>query len=268
MKMLLSIMIALSCQLGRAENVIQDTSIYVIATKEAWLESKGQGAFIPASLKEEGFIHASTWSQLVPVLNTYYKGAKNLVVLELMTFYVSSPVEYEYVESWKQSFPHIYGPLKIEHVWKVHPISSRVDGTFAENVIAGLNKKFRCRPLSLSKDLAPEIFMSFSEDASLHSAQLVFGNQKTIYITPENSHYERTLERPDRHDLSSTLMTFWQTHKPLTHIIRYNDRDFRGYKLSPAQALSQHMLQKLEYQVYSSDFRGAWPSSGYACSGL
>lgn len=129
-KILFSLFFCLLTQRSFAGPLVKNVKIYVITNKKDWAQSKVRGIFVTPSLYEEGFIHASTRDQLIPVLNTYYKGAKKLVVLGMYSNELSSHVEFEYVERWGQSFPHIFGPIKVNEVYATCEISSSEDGSF------------------------------------------------------------------------------------------------------------------------------------------
>ena len=89
------------------------SSIYHIVTKESWEAQKGSEVYIHSSLNTEGFIHASTLSQLQGVLNRYYKGVTGLYRLTIDPTLLESTSELkeELAISIGEMFPHIYGPI-------------------------------------------------------------------------------------------------------------------------------------------------------------
>ena len=104
--------------------------IYHIAGKNDWLEAKHKGFYSCESLKNEGFIHCSTQQQIIPVANRFYKGAKNLVLLQLDEEKVNQKIKYENLESGEELFPHIYGPINPDAVINVIEFIPGKDGLF------------------------------------------------------------------------------------------------------------------------------------------
>lgn len=88
--------------------------IYHITTKAEWLLSKTEGIYKPESLQTEGFIHCSTRVQVEQIANFYFKGAKDLILLEIDEEKLNVEVKWEGEGS--QKFPHIYGPLPVHCV--------------------------------------------------------------------------------------------------------------------------------------------------------
>jgi uncharacterized protein (DUF952 family) len=63
-----------------------------------------------ASLETEGFIHCSFAEQLDAVIQRYYAGASEVVVLEIETDRLMSRVLNE-PSTANEIYPHIYGPV-------------------------------------------------------------------------------------------------------------------------------------------------------------
>lgn len=83
-----------------------------------WLAAQSVGSYAISSrgrtLAEEGFIHASTRSQLPGTLATFYADLPALVLLVLDVAALTSagsPVRFEQVADLPTPFPHIYGPV-------------------------------------------------------------------------------------------------------------------------------------------------------------
>jgi len=100
-----------------------------ITTHEAWRQAQEDGVYIPASLKTEGFIHLSTPEQVVATANRFYRGQTDLVLLVVDTERLEPELLYEESEPGEW-FPHLYGPLNLDAVVSVQPISSDPDGYF------------------------------------------------------------------------------------------------------------------------------------------
>jgi len=96
--------------------------IYHIVSNLNWQKSLQQGFYEAESLAREGFIHTSKAEQVAGVLDRYYKGQTNLVLLHIDEHKLSAPFTYELSASVNEEFPHIYGRLNLDAVIKVEPI--------------------------------------------------------------------------------------------------------------------------------------------------
>lgn len=96
--------------------------IYHVLNKTDWQKAEQQGFYVAASLATEGFIHASKAEQVWGVIDRYFKGKKDLLVLHIDEHRLSSPFTYELAASVNEEFPHIYGPLNLDAVLKVEAI--------------------------------------------------------------------------------------------------------------------------------------------------
>jgi glutathione S-transferase len=110
--------------------------IYHIATAADWERAVQAGEYttstIGRTLAEEGFLHASTASQVNWVANTFYRDVSgDLVLLVIDTALLTSPLRYDDVPGWDEPFPHIYGPLNTGAVLEAVPVRARPDGTYA-----------------------------------------------------------------------------------------------------------------------------------------
>ena len=101
-----------------------------IVDKEKWLIEKAKGIYVPSSLESDGYIHCSTKEQAVNVANFLYNGQDGLVLLCIDSNKVSSEIIYEDLYETGKLFPHIYGPLNIDAVFKVVNFLPNSDGTF------------------------------------------------------------------------------------------------------------------------------------------
>ncbi len=89
--------------------------IYHIVLPEVWEAVKGSGTYAASSLEEEGFIHCSFESQVEGVLDRYYKGAGEVVVLEIDADLLTSELVVE-PSTGGEEYPHIYGEINIGSV--------------------------------------------------------------------------------------------------------------------------------------------------------
>lgn len=101
--------------------------IFHVALRSEWEDAQRCGSYttstLGVSLAEEGFIHASREDQWRGVMQRFYTGVTEpLVLLEIDTDRLSSPVVEETPAGANETFPHIYGPLEPEAVVRVVPI--------------------------------------------------------------------------------------------------------------------------------------------------
>ena len=109
--------------------------LYHIATALDWDQARLDGDYRTStrgrSLSEEGFIHASTAAQVLPVANVVYADEpQDLVLLVLDTSRIEAEIRREPVQGWADPFPHIYGPLDVAAVARAVPLERDAAGTF------------------------------------------------------------------------------------------------------------------------------------------
>jgi uncharacterized protein (DUF952 family) len=89
--------------------------IYHIATSRDWELHSDQATYVPDAFATEGFIHCSTQAQIPGVLQRYYAGVKDLILLHIDETKLSAVLKYE--ESTNQElFPHVFGPINKEAI--------------------------------------------------------------------------------------------------------------------------------------------------------
>lgn len=96
--------------------------IYHVSTSKEWENALKQGFYEVESLAKEGFIHCSKLEQVNGVLERYYKGQTELLLLHVDESKLTTPLKYELAPSVNEEFPHIYGRLNLEAVVNVVPI--------------------------------------------------------------------------------------------------------------------------------------------------
>jgi len=109
--------------------------LYHIATVPDWDQAQRDGEYRTStrgrSLSEEGFIHASTAAQVLPVANAVYLDEpQDLVLLVLDPSRIGAGIRYEPVPGWADPFPHIYGPLEAAAVVRAVPLDRDAAGSF------------------------------------------------------------------------------------------------------------------------------------------
>jgi uncharacterized protein (DUF952 family) len=92
--------------------------LYHITTKEEWAPFKGQAHYTPSSFEREGFIHASRFHQLPGVLERYYSGRNDLILLKIDEQKLACQLIYE-PSANRELFPHIYGELNQDAILDV-----------------------------------------------------------------------------------------------------------------------------------------------------
>lgn len=106
-----------------------------ITTHDAWKKALQTGEYEHETLKIEGFIHCSKPSQILWVANQFYRGRRDLILLEILVDKVKNEMKWENSESGKDAFPHIYGTLNTDAVIRTHPFPPNADGNFDKNPV-------------------------------------------------------------------------------------------------------------------------------------
>jgi uncharacterized protein (DUF952 family) len=109
--------------------------IYHIALAADWEQALRDGRYAISTrgltLAEQGFIHASTATQVAAVANMFYQAAPDLLVLVIDTDRVGAEIRWEDVPGADAPFPHIYGPLNTDAVVETGPFEPGPDGEFS-----------------------------------------------------------------------------------------------------------------------------------------
>jgi uncharacterized protein (DUF952 family) len=113
----------------------QEQRLYHIATAPDWDRARQEGEYRTSTrgrtLSEEGFIHASTAAQVLPVANAVYLDEQqDLVLLVLDSSRIAAEIRREPVPGWADPFPHIYGPLNVDAVVRAVPLERDAAGSF------------------------------------------------------------------------------------------------------------------------------------------
>jgi len=109
--------------------------IYHIAAAADWERALRDGQYTTSTrgltLVGQGFIHASTASQVALVANAFYQGEPDLLLLVIDPRLVGPQIRYEQVPGQARPYPHIYGPLNTDAVVEARPFTPGPDGQFA-----------------------------------------------------------------------------------------------------------------------------------------
>ena len=96
--------------------------IYHITTKQQWKIAQEKGFFDEPSLQNEGFIHNSTEAQVIGVLERYYKGKADLLLMHIDETKLEAELKYELAPSVNEFFPHVFGNINLDAVVKTTEI--------------------------------------------------------------------------------------------------------------------------------------------------
>jgi uncharacterized protein (DUF952 family) len=96
--------------------------IFHVTTQNNWEDALKNGFYAAPSWHSEGFIHMSMKHQVQGVLERYYQGMKNLVLLHIDESKLKAELKYELSPSVNQEFPHLFGTLNVDAVVEVEPL--------------------------------------------------------------------------------------------------------------------------------------------------
>jgi uncharacterized protein (DUF952 family) len=105
-------------------------TILHITQRTEWETAKNLGSYRSDTLVSEGFIHCSTFTQVVGSANRFFKNKKDLVILAIDPNRVNPEIRYE-GDDRNNLFPHIYGELNIDAVIQVFDLETPLAGSFA-----------------------------------------------------------------------------------------------------------------------------------------
>jgi uncharacterized protein (DUF952 family) len=105
-----------------------EAMIFHITDVATWATSQQKGAHTGSTrgidLAEEGYIHCSTAQQWPGVLERYYVDVPDVLLLHVDEERLTSPLVYEQLPGAPDTYPHIYGPLNLDAVVSVEPVST------------------------------------------------------------------------------------------------------------------------------------------------
>jgi uncharacterized protein (DUF952 family) len=103
--------------------------IFHITTAGEWRAATEAGSYTAAGFEAEGFIHTSTAVQVPATAARYYADVDDLVLLQIDPDAVEPEIRWEESHGG-ELFPHIYGPLAVAAVVRVHPFGPEPDGSY------------------------------------------------------------------------------------------------------------------------------------------
>ncbi len=96
------------------------TSIYKILRRDEWRAAQEAGVFKGSGIDlRDGYIHFSTGEQAQETARLHFRGASDLVVLEIEAEKLGAALVWE-PSRGGALFPHLYGTLPADHVVAVH----------------------------------------------------------------------------------------------------------------------------------------------------
>jgi uncharacterized protein (DUF952 family) len=104
------------------------TMIYKILPASLWAAAQDEGTFRGSDVDiRDGYIHFSTAEQAAETAAKHFAGQHDLVLLHVDADTLGSPLKWE-PSRGGALFPHLYAPLKIEHVIRADPLPLGADG--------------------------------------------------------------------------------------------------------------------------------------------
>ncbi|HVE76126.1 MAG TPA: DUF952 domain-containing protein [Actinomycetota bacterium] len=108
--------------------------IFHIARRADWDAALQAGTYkistLDRTLDEVGFMHCSFKHQVIQVADFVFKEAEDLVVLEIEPSLLEAEVRVENLHGGEEEFPHIYGPVSVQSVVRVHELKRSVERSF------------------------------------------------------------------------------------------------------------------------------------------
>jgi uncharacterized protein (DUF952 family) len=98
--------------------------------RSEWDDSWAWGRYEPPSLRSEGFIHASTLSQVLATAERYFAGRHDIVLLCIDPSLLQCEVFYEDLKGTGVTYPHIYGSVTYAAVIAAYDLPVDAEGHF------------------------------------------------------------------------------------------------------------------------------------------
>jgi uncharacterized protein (DUF952 family) len=98
-----------------------------IVEASVWMNEANREQYFEDSLKNNGFIHCCLSSQVDFVLHSWFSNSENLIIIEINSELLQSPLNFENLEGGKEKFPHIYGPINKDAMITWYPLRKEKD---------------------------------------------------------------------------------------------------------------------------------------------
>ena len=125
------------------KNPIKDKSspvltepVYHITHRQDWQAQLSQANYSHPSLETEGFIHCSTYSQIIDTANRYYQSSDDIIVLKLDSTKIKTLIRYENTTGTKMLFPHVYGKIPKTALMQIFELKTNQNGLFTALIIS------------------------------------------------------------------------------------------------------------------------------------
>jgi uncharacterized protein (DUF952 family) len=103
--------------------------VYKICSAAALQQARKRGRYDgSADDRRDGFIHLSARRQVAGTLAKFFAGQGDLVLLALNPDRLGAKLRWE-PSRGGELFPHLYGPLDLDHVISVEPLRLQEDGS-------------------------------------------------------------------------------------------------------------------------------------------
>ena len=96
-------------------NPVPMNRILHLAALADW-DARTNDHYEPAGLATEGFVHLCTSEQLAGVVERYYSGRDDLVLLTVLADRLGRELVWEDLTGSGERFPHLYGPISLRAV--------------------------------------------------------------------------------------------------------------------------------------------------------
>lgn len=94
-----------------------------VTTEKEWRACANMNSFAPASFESLGFIHACSSQQLSGVLQRYFAGQTDLLLLYILEEKLTCQLKYEQATG-NELFPHIYGRIDKKAIIQVKDLKA------------------------------------------------------------------------------------------------------------------------------------------------
>ena len=105
--------------------------IYHMCQADELQETKLHGFCQPSGYRKDGFIHFSKKEQICATAERFYKGAQDLVLMEVDETRFPERIIFEKDERTQQVFPHLYALLPLSEIIRIIPFPPNADGSFS-----------------------------------------------------------------------------------------------------------------------------------------
>lgn len=95
--------------------------IFHITDSDTWKENYDGDQYFAPSLKQVGFIHCCLEDQINFVLDRWFQGTEDLLMITLESEKIQSRVVFENLEGGETLFPHVYGPIQNSEILSIKP---------------------------------------------------------------------------------------------------------------------------------------------------